>query len=95
MVPVESKVVRIFYWRKRAGKLGEDGKMFETELAEGQTIINDIIQGLTLEEDGWGKVENVTIGREDLREFKDHLYWYWKHQELSYFNFVATLCPSF
>lgn len=52
MVPVESKVVRIFYWRKRAGKLGEDGKMFETELTEGQTIINDIIQSLTLEETG-------------------------------------------
>ena len=31
MVLVESKVVRILYWRKRAGKLGEDGKMFETE----------------------------------------------------------------
>ena len=39
MVPVESKVVRIFYWRNRAGKLGEDGKMFETELTEGQRLL--------------------------------------------------------
>ena len=51
--------------------------MFEIELTEGQAINNDIIQDTTLEEAGWGRVENVTTGREELGVFKDHLFGYW------------------
>lgn len=70
MVPVESNVVTILYWRKWAGKLGEDGKMFEIELIEGQTINNDIIQGLALEETGWGGWEMWLLEERICREFK-------------------------
>lgn len=43
--------------------------MFEIELTEGQAINNDTIQVMAMKEDDRARVEDVTIGAEELGGF--------------------------
>lgn len=68
-------------------------RMFETELIEGQTINNDIIQGLALKRLAEGGWEMTTKrGFERIQRSSVSVL---KAPRIKLFNFAATLCPSF